>query len=286
MDNLPFDLLLMIFLKCDPFERKLLSLVNKQFNSVYKDLKLDYIFHIQGNTVKLFESGLKTLSVTKYMEYQTLKISRFDLDEVFDKHYEEGQLFGKALPEYANPTINELIIEECVVTGTSLRRLLLVLYPGVRSLTIFRCILTLNPKPILQSSENIPYQNGQTDLAEMTDPTPIVCAASGEGARQQHITNMTLSNPLYSDLDGESLFDWINNTYCAPGCLYVFEDSKVSAKRSVWRRFSKSYKMRELREVDARNFFDVLREANTNPNQRPGTKAKTIRTESNITRQI
>lgn len=258
LNDLPKELLPKIFMQRDLAEqdRQVLSLVSKKFNFAFRDPNLSYMFHIQGNTVKLLETGLKTLSVTKYRKYETLKISKFFLPTLFDDNFNSGQLFGRAIARYVNPAIKELIIYECTVTEVSLRRLF-QLYPGVTSLTLYRCPLTLkSPRHLRGSNTSQGDHNEVPD--ERIDEVPMECEAhSSEGVEfsRKPLTKLTVTNPIYSNLDIDTLYDLIH-AYCAEGFEKVVEDSFISPKRSVLRRFSR-YVSNATREINARDLLNV-----------------------------
>lgn len=255
--DLPDELLAKIFSHFDPFERKLCCQVNKRFLNICRSLPVKFYFHLQGNTKTLFESGLKSMSSIKYKKYTTVKISKFCLIDVLDVQVKEGKLFDKPMVEFVNSAVEVLELYECIVTDKSIKHLI-CLFPKVKYLGLIRCFLTWKGEfdsVVLPRTNSSDPRNGSSN--ETTAESQLLFK----------FEKITLTNPLYSDLRPEVAFGWLFS-HCGPKTEFIIQDSPVSHKRSVARRFAKALSLVSSQELiarftlDPRIYFDVLRDSN------------------------
>lgn len=253
-EDLPNEIIAKILMYCDEDDRKFYSLLNKRFLNVCRSLPIKVQFHLQGNTPKLFKYGLDSLTATKIKKYKTVKISKFNLIEVFDEKIREGKLFERPFVEYVKLSIEELELYECIVTDDSLTYFR-YLFPNLKNLTLTRCFFFRRRKLEGMGTLWCIDQARVSDELKLERPKPLI--------------GMFLTVPVFSDQSSTDTFTWLIS-HCGSDTEFCIKDSPVSHKRSVARRFAKvlaSVSSKELIEkltLDPAVLFDLLPQWLTN----------------------
>lgn len=220
-EGLPKEMVIMIMDHCNKEDKLYFSQTCKRIRNIYVNRnKKGFLFHLQGNRVKLLSAGLKFLLNTKFDNFDELKISHFPLHETLDKKFPDFEsIFDKPYHyylenSYAVNNVVTITIEECIISDYSLL-LLRKLFPKLINLSIIRSYLSQSGTELLQVPKNefLPLQKLALTCPFLTD-SPII-------------------------------FGWVLDSFVYPETALDYKKSFLSRKRAVARRFYK-YKNKRI----------------------------------------
>lgn len=228
------EILAKIFELLDEEDRRELSRVNARLRRFYRfHSKYKFRFHIQGNSWKLLRKGLNKLlhrpNLSKmYSDYSSfakprsqrwpiadleeVKLSKFDLHECFDERLRNFNSILKKSKFEPKPGplnhVKKLIISDCILTLKFLHYLCKT-FPMIKTLEIRRCAMWF-------STFDEPRPKWKLDILSLTCPVATNCP----GVMMK-------------------LLEFVDST---SGTRLSINDSRVSVKRPVHRRFFAKYK--------------------------------------------
>lgn len=236
----------------EPYDRKMMSLVNKKLLNVYQNLKVSRAFHLQGHTDKLFRKGLEVLLSPRAMAYEELWISKFDLRGSFDGQFSDlDNILGKPVISHLKEapsckSIQTIRFTDLIITKSAFEALY-KLFPMARKLFFKRCVFLF---PNLSETKKKPRS-------------------------KRALKVLSISIPMIGN--DAPWFRWLQEHYGAIHKL-EFEKSGLSRNRATMRRFERHLKPDE-------NEAETSTGKKAKPSKKPGRPYKVMNL-SEVTKAI